>query len=303
MIYKRIEIYTWWKCNHKCIFCNEYPNIIKWWNTDIEFHDILKKLIKFKKLWYNHVTFLWWEPFIHKVLNKALISAKKLNYTTLVTTNANILQYESGALENLKYIDELIISIHSINQINQKKISWSNSFIDFKKVFKNIRANWNGKMLKANIVANKLNISELNEILEFLYDEKIMEISITYPDFNIKTYWEEYTKKYITPRYSEVIERVMPFLMKHMNDDMNLKLAEFPICVIKEKGLYKMSDDYCYWNRLKVSITWELQDRSEISPRRRNMIGECDNCKYKDICKWVAINYDKFYWTKEFVWL
>ena len=91
MEYKRLEIYVWWTCNQKCTYCMEFQNMEKSWDKKVSKYEILKKLIKYKKSWYNHVTYLWWEPFIQPVFLEALKLWKKLWYTILVTTNCTTL--------------------------------------------------------------------------------------------------------------------------------------------------------------------------------------------------------------------
>ena len=105
MNYKRLEMYLWWTCNNKCIFCVEMKTMEKMWKTKVTEAEIFKKLIKYKQKWYNHVTYLWWEPFIQQNFLFALKIWKKLWYTIMVTTNWSMIQYEKIAKKYLPYID------------------------------------------------------------------------------------------------------------------------------------------------------------------------------------------------------
>ena len=185
MDYKRIEIYVWYTCNHKCTYCMEYANMERLWNEKITKYDILKKLIKYKKIWYNHVTFLWWEPFIQPNFLDSLKLWKKMRYTILVTTNCTTLHIDFQAKKLLFYIDELILSFQAKNIDLQKKISRTNVYVRWEKVFENIKKYWKWKFLKVNIVITKDNLDELFEIVRYLNKKNIKNISITYPDLDI----------------------------------------------------------------------------------------------------------------------
>jgi len=138
------------------------------WNQKITKYDILKKLIKYKKRWYNHVTYLWGEPFIQEVFLDVLKLAKKLNYTILVTTNCTTLHIEKEAKKYLPYIDELILSVEAIEKELQQKISRTDVFVRWEEVFENITKYWSWKFFKANIVITKDNLKELVNIVKYI---------------------------------------------------------------------------------------------------------------------------------------
>lgn len=299
MNYKRLEIYTWWKCNHKCIFCIEYPNMEKAWNKEITKEYIMKKLLKYKNKWYNHVTFLWWEPFIHKVFPFAIRLAKKLNYTVLVTTNASTIQYENCAKNDLAYVDQLLISVPIINRDKQLEINWTKWIIDFEKVFKNIRKYWSWNFLKINTVINKLNLEEIWNILDFINKFDVKEISITYPDIIMPYYSKEHVKTKMAPSYTEVKTYIDLWFKKAEKYWINLVLADIPFCMLPDYKYIKNTDDYNYQTRVKVSHQEIEINREEYLPRRRIQTENCKKCVYNKTCWWPSRHYKEIYWLDE----
>lgn len=307
MNYKRIELYVWWTCNQKCTYCNEYENMEKAWWIKVLKHYILKQLLKYKKLWYNHVTFLWWEPFIQKVFYDSLIIAKKMWYNILVTTNCTTLHLESQAKKFLPLIDELFLSLEAISIEDQQKISRTNNYVKWDLVFNNIKKYWNWKMLKVNIVITKDNLNILLELVKFSYNNWVKNISITYPDVNYNYYWRDFILKKIAPSYTECIKEIIPIIEYTKLKNISLKLPDFPFCVFpieKIEEYIKLTDDYDYWTRIKIDHNnkelnrWNLKNFKEL-PRRRKKISKCDNCKYNKMCWGPSFTYELLYWLNE----
>ena len=305
MNYKRLEIYLGWKCNYKCIFCIERPFIDKNFNKEISNKEILWKLLKYKKLWYNHVTFLWWEPFIQENFLFSLKVAKKLGYIILVTTNWVILPFGDKSKLYLPYIDELIISIPIIDKKLQPIINWVKNIIDFDKVFKNIKKYWNWNFLKINTVLNKYNYNAkiLLWILIFLekYKEIILEISFTYPDIDYWYYNEEYCMEILAIKYNEIKKEFLKLEKVHKFKSMILyKIIDLPFCFLPSEKYIKLSDDYNYQKRTKINDEWKiLRNWVFWIPRRRSQVIKCKWCKYLDICWWPSSDYVKLYWDSE----
>lgn len=319
MDYKRIEIYVWWTCNQKCTYCMEFPNMERQWTKRVTKYEILKYLIKYKKEWYNHVTLLWWEPFIQPVFLDALKLWKKLGFTILVTTNATTLHLEKEAKKYLPYIDELILSVEAIDIDLQQKISRTKVYVRWDDVFENINKFWKWSYFKWNIVITKDNLPELFELVKYIYKKWIKDIAITYPDLDLRYYWKNHLLDKVAPNYTESISEVIKIDEFAENNKINLKIVDFPFCIFpkdKIENFIKKTDEFDYWNRLKIwddliEYEWpELEenedmpevkeiDRSVIIPRQRMHINKCEPCKYKEICWWPAVNYKVLYWYKE----
>lgn len=307
MDYKRLETYVWWTCNQKCTYCMEYPNMEKVWNKRVTKYDVLKKLIKYKKLWYNHVTYLWGEPFIQWVFLDALKIGKKLWYTILVTTNATTLHIDAQASKFLPYIDELLLSVEAIWIEEQQKISRTKNYVHWDWVFENIKKYWRWTFMKANIVITQDNKNNLVNLVEFLYTKGVSNIAITYPDIDLEYYWREHILSKVAPRYSECINEILHII--HFCDlkGIHLKLPDFPFCVFPKESIrqyIKLTDDFDYATRIKINHNewiddrWDLSD-SALLPRKRNHCEKCLECTFKNTCWWPSEFYKELYWLSE----
>lgn len=296
---KRLEIYLWFKCNNSCIFCSEYSVMKKNWNNKITNSEILKILIKYKKNWYNHLTFLWWEPFIQPVFLEALIIAKKLWYKVLVTTNATTLWIDKEAKKFLWYIDELILSIHSIDKKLYKKIHNVKNSINYDKIFHNIKKYFNWNFLKINCVLSPYNLDEIENILNYLSDKNVNEFSINYPDVYARDYSLEYKKNEIFIKYEIIKKYIDKYILTSNNNWLNIKFVDIPLCIFSNSENIKLSDDFYYQGRIKIDSKWLKLDRNEILPRNRKNINKCNKCIYNKICWWPSIEYIKIFWNNE----
>lgn len=300
---KRLELYVWWKCNQKCTYCNEFHTMEQVWNKIVTKFDILKNLLKYKKEWYNHVTYLWWEPFIQPVFLDALKLWKKLNYKVLVTTNATTLHIESQAAKYLPYIDELILSAEAIDKELQQKISRTTSYVRWDSVFENINKYWNWTFFKINIVITKDNLYELFNMVKFLISKWVKNISITYPDIISDYYTKEHILDKIAPRYIECIPEIVKIYEYSKDLNIRIKFVDFPFCTFPEEyrdELIKLTDDYDYQTRLKIWSQWEEINRNNLEniddmPRDRYWFSKCDWCIYKWKCWGACWHYEWIY--------
>jgi len=322
MEYKRLEIYLWWTCNNKCIFCIEMKTMEKMWKVQVTEKELLKKLIKFKKEGYNHVTYLWGEPFIQKNFWFALKIWKKLWYKILVTTNASMIQYENISKSFLPYIDQLIISIPIIDKKIQPIINNTKAIINFDKVFINIKKYWKWDFLKINTVINPLNINELTNIVNFIGWYWVKELSFTYPDLDYNFYWKKYLKENVAVTYFKAVKSLLEPINEAEKYWINVKITDIPFCCLPNESFIKMTDDYDYGERMKINDNEEeLKRKSSIfrsnnkdvivnsyendktkessTPRLRKYSDDCKKCKFYWECWWFSEVYENYYWLDE----
>ena len=284
---KRLEIYLGWKCNHKCLFCIEELNIERFWDIEYSGKEILKKLQSYKKKGYDHVTFLGGEPFIQKNFQYSIRAAKALGFTLLVTTNATTLQVKKNAKETLPYIDELIISLPSLDPENQTYVNHTKNPIDYDKVFDNIQEYFSGNFVKVNTIIGKYNCHELVNIVQFLGEKGVKEISFTYPDYG-KWAFEKADKVFM--RYTELLPYLESAYDMGQKFGMTIRLCDIPLCCSGK--LYPVHEDLYYDNRLKVGMHQEEEhygeevelDRNKKAPRSRRQVEKCKGCKVNKYC-------------------
>lgn len=318
--YKRFEMYLGWTCNHKCIFCVEFPTMDKMWNRVISNGEVLKKLITYKKRGYNHVTYLWWEPFIQKNFEFALKAGKKLWFHILVTTNGSMMQFEKLAEKFLPYIDELIISIPAIDKELQPIINDTKGIIDFDKVFENIRKYWRGNLLKTNTVLNPLNLEKIDGIVKFLVANKVHEFSFTYPDIQFEYYGKDHVRDKIALKYSDVIEAIKEPFSYALDHGIAPKIVDVPLCMFPDSSWDKYSDDAGYQARTKlmanetehnrlstgvgksekpVEIHQDQDQREQECPRMRRYEPICKGCTKMWVCWGISDHYSELFGLDE----
>ncbi len=254
------------------------------------------------------MTFLWWEPFIQGVFEDALKIAKKLDYKVLVTTNATTLYLDSHASKFLPYIDELILSFQAIDKDLQQKISRTNVFVDWEKVFENIKKYWKWDYLKTNTVITRDNLWELLKFVEYIYSKGVKNMAIAYPDIVKDDYYtNEHIKTKIAPTYTESIWEIIKVVNFTKRNNINLKVTDFPFCVFPRENLeeyIKITDDFDYGTRVKITNEEEKLDRRDLKsvneiPRDRFRIDKCEGCIYKWKCWWPSRFYEKLFWLDE----
>lgn len=313
-------MYLWWTCNHKCIFCVEFPTMDKMWRRVITNQEVLKRLIQYRKRGYNHVTYLGGEPFIQKNFEFALKAGKKLGFHILVTTNGSMIQFEHLARKYLPFIDELIISIPAIDKELQPIINDTKWIIDFEKVFWNIKKYWRWNLLKTNTVLNPLNLSKVEGIINFLVTHKVHEFSLTYPDIQFDYYGEDHVRENIALKYSDVVRAIKKPFEYAMSQWVYPKIVDVPLCVLPDESWEKYTDDYSYQARTKLMFdereltrvnTWsgkkekkieidqDPSDREKECPRMRKYEEVCRGCRKLWLCWGVSDHYKDLYGLDE----
>ncbi len=186
----------------------------------------------------------------------------------------------------------------------QQKISRTNVFVEWKKVFENIKKYWKWNFFKANIVITQDNLEELFNIVKYLFENNIKNIAITYPDCWNDYYTKNHLLTSVMPKYSDLVNKLIKIIDFSEENKINLKVVDLPFCIFPNKYLdkiFKLSDDYDYEERLKIESKDEedFRDSENDFPRERKKIEKCENCKDKNICWWPGIKYIELYWDNE----
>ena len=100
---------------------------------------------------------------------------------------------------------------------------------------------------------------------------------------------------------------LLPIISYCKEKDIFLKIVDIPLCIFPKENLenyIKMTDDYDYWSRVKITYDEEILDRWLIKkkddiPRERFPCYKCEKCIYKWKCWGPLIHYDWLYWLDE----
>jgi hypothetical protein len=136
------------------------------------------------------------------------------------------------------------------------------------------------------------------------------DIAITYPDLEGDYYWKEHLKKNVAPTYTESIKEIEKINDFCNENSINLKIVDFPFCIFSKEKVEEFvnkTDEIDYSDRIKVVdrvkenwiiYEWEIK-RSEVIPRKRRIIKNCEKCKYVNLCWWPSVSYELLYWYDE----
>ncbi|MCX6745846.1 MAG: radical SAM protein [Candidatus Parcubacteria bacterium] len=282
---KRVEIYIGFKCNNDCVFCVERNSRLK--NRDkILYHNLTEiedKIKSLKNQGYNHLNFLGGEPFLEKIFLPFLQTAKKYGFSTAVTTNGSMLAIEEIAQSHLPLINDLIVSIHGhTEELIVKQTNNSRLFTGLKNVFINIKKYFKGRLLKANCVINKLNYNNLKEIVKFIHANGISEISLT--NMSIKGY----NNDYIVP-LSE-IKKIIPEIADYAKENnLIIRFSDLPFCILGDN--YFLTNEIFADERVKLNA----ENKEESFWRPKIKTEKCNECKLKDLCLGLDLEYYKLF--------
>lgn len=257
------------QCNMNCLFCADPKRIRQL--PDNDFNEIIYR-IKKNRIRFESLIITGGEPTIYKRLFSVLEYAKSIcryRWISLVT-NGILLSYD-------KFIDRLIksgvdsfqISYFALDEEKQNAIARTKG--TFERINKGIKnAVKRNKEVRINLVINKLNYSDLPEIVEHLIKLKVSSITLVF----------------MNPCGTSVIDNksvlaipygvIMPFIKisfdkaKKNNFD-KLYIENFPLCIGKDymeniSDLRKPKENEDYYNS------------SKVKPSR------CSECIYYDRC-------------------
>ncbi len=285
---KRFEIYIGFKCNNDCVFCIEKRNREKFKQKKVlQTEKKIRELFnKYKAANYNHVNLLGGEPFLENNFLQILKIAKEYNFLTAVTTNGSVLANEKVAQTHLPFIDDLIISIHGHNQdLVNKQCNNKALFSQQARAMQNIKKFFKGRILKANIVINNINYQYLNDIVRYIIEKGIKEISLT--SMAIEDYNKDYAIKFdkLKPYLNEISEG--------MSDDVKLRFADIPFCILGEN--YFLANNLYFDRRDK----FDIKGKEVVFDRKKYKNSECQKCPYSELCLGIDSDYVKLFGDNE----
>ncbi len=288
---KRVEIYVGFKCNNNCLFCVEKRNRDNY-KSNIYYKDkneIKEKIADLYNKGYNHINFLGGEPFIEKNFLSFLQFAKQYNFSTAVTTNASMLANESVAQSHLPLINDLILSIHGHNKELVNKQSQNEKLYDnLILAFPNIKNFFSGRLLKVNCVINKLNYEHLLDILEFIEQQGIKEISFT--NMAIKDFNNDMIVR--LNKLSQQIKKTANYAQKN---NITLRFSDIPFCILGEK--YALANELYCDERQKFNI----KNEKESFMRPKIKTGKCKKCKLNYLCPGIDLFYYEIFGDIELI--
>ena len=274
----QIDIILWLKCNEKCSFCFQDTKFIKKHELLLNKKDILKLLIKWKKIWSKMVNISWWEPTIYEDnFNYILKLSSKLLYKDIkVITNWIQFSKIDFCNKNLKNITDIWFSFHSAaNTEIQDKITWLKwSHKLALEAIKNIKELSNVNLHNHCVIINE-NIDLLeNHIKEII---KLWFVSIHFMSLMHNTDKNK-TQSYDFNKLSDLLK----WIIDKYKNYINIEISYIQPCYFEWYEKYVQWFEY--WkeyisNNIKSLKSWE-----ETIISNKYLKEKCNSCNFLKQC-------------------
>lgn len=275
---KQIDIILWMKCNEKCTFCFQNTDYIKKNDILLNKNDILKLLIKWKKLWFNMLNISWWEPTIYEDnFNYILKLSSWLLYKDIkVITNWIQFSKKNFCNKNLPYITDIWFSFHSAsNKDIQDKLTWLKwSYNLALKAIKNIK-NFPKINLHNHCVITINNINFLEEHIK-----KIIELWFVSIHFMSLMHNTE-TNKIYSYNFNE-LSGLLKLLIDKYKNEINIEISYMQPCYFKWYEKYIQLFEY--WKKYLSNNVESLKSWEQTIISNKYLEKQCDTCKYLKQC-------------------
>jgi len=283
-----IRIELTYRCNMNCDFCFNKSHISY---RELPTKDILKILSKIKEEGIDKIKFTGGEPLLRKDLLQIVKFSKKIGLFVMLNTNGLLVTKEN--LKIFNYVDDVLVSIHKINEKELKQ-----------KIRTILKLRHMGKYIRACTILTRENI----ENLEFFY----YLVNVLDPDFYFLLRPVSINTEKVLMDNQDVakaVEGILAFNKKYCD---NIKIQNsIPFCSydpdkmeevatggLCDNGFSSLVIDNCgniktdYFsdeilgNALKDSIMgiWHSKKLRDIR-NFKNLPESCTNCKKLKECK------------------
>jgi len=273
-------IYIGYNCNNNCIFCSEADEYLEDFKPKSTKN--LKKEIRGTRTKYDFVNFMGREPTLREDFIEILKFAKELDFNQVgFTTNGRLLAYKDFAQKVLDVgINQIVISLNGATpEMHDNLTQADGSFLQTIKGIRNV-IELKGKNISiiCNLLLNKINHSELKQMIDLVIGLGVEEINI----LNAAPLSRRSRDKKIIMKMSD-LDRHVVNILKDYKDNPQLKflLVEFLPCSLP-KSARKYFFPCLEKNPDKIRIPL------------------CKNCPYTNKCNGVLRAYIDLYGTKEF---
>ncbi len=162
----RLEMHVSYSCTQKCLFCSEAGRLARFKDRHFSPAEAVSLLKEKRAQGFSHVTFTGGEPAMLPWLPQALAIAKKLGYTTYITSNGQLLCEPEKFAAVLESLDELCLSFHSANPAIQDMLAASpGSAQRLAQTLELVRLSRKDIFLLTNTVVTEHNIDGLPQII------------------------------------------------------------------------------------------------------------------------------------------
>ncbi len=324
---KRVEIYTGFGCNLRCVFCYYIERLSE---EKIPTECLKRELLLARKYGALDVDFTGGEPTIRKDLLKLISFARKLGFRDIcIITNGLMLANQSYCEELVKCgLNDVLFSVHGLNETHDQLTRVPGSFRRITQAIENIKSV--GVKFRTNTTVVKHNFKQIPEMSTFFL--KLKPTAVNFIMFN-PWYASGSQKEEVTSRYSESA----PFLKKSIEmlapEIKKITVRYIPFCFMERYEQYVCNfphrkydtDEWSHSTRFRIesrffwgSILYrmvryrvplrrfsdidDLVDHVAVTQVQRSLhvkAEECIMCKYYKICDGVKKGYAHLFGLNE----
>lgn len=287
---KELDIKLSYQCNNACVFCLSKE---KRGSSGNPFEMIKETVGSFAKNGGKKLIVSGGEPLISEHFFELLIFAKQSGIKSLeIQTNGRMLYYENMVIK-LKEFEPIgfLVSFHFPNDKLYRKYSQSNGFHQTVQGMKNLMKH--DCSFTINTVIMKPNLPYLKDIIKILKELKVRRSQYRFiTGRNVIDNYQEFV-----PRYSECLPIIKKVIDE--NPDIDIKLREFPFCVLEKKLRNNVSlplgpERINLTTQGMILTTKKIEGDQFVFPN-------CENCLYnRSCCSGVRKEYVDVYGIKEF---
>lgn len=188
--YVRISITD--RCNLRCFYCTNYKNFVPFKHEEVlTYEEILKIITVLRDFGIKKVRITGGEPLVRKDVDKLLLEIKKIEgiERLTLTTNGTLLTRYLEAIEMAK-VDAVNVSLDALNLEVYEKISGFRRLDNVREGIVGLKER--GIPVKINVVYSKLNLSEVENLLNFA-----SELSIPLRFIELMPFSEDWKEYYV----------------------------------------------------------------------------------------------------------
>lgn len=279
------------QCNNACVFC--FFDKTKKHSKKFKFYELAKKIETFSKNnGEKNLIISGGEPLISdRIFDLLELSRQKGIKFLGIQTNGRMLAYEK-IISNLKKFEPIafLVSFHFPSDKLYKKYCKSNGFYQVIEGIKNL-LKYDCNFMVSTVVMRQ-NLPYLRKIIKLLKSIGVKKYQ--YKLANGRHIINEYEK--FIPRYSDCL----PIIKKIISDnpDMEIKLRQFPICVV-EKKMRHMILPISGKDEL-ILTSWGKEMLTNRPNKMPSFFPNCKKCIHLPNCQGIEKEYAQIYGTKEF---
>jgi len=284
-----LELPIFFRCVNRCLFCSSDMRAAGAHVLSLKEIDVV--LRKMKRRGFTHVTFTGGEPTLHPQFIGALQAAKALGYRTQVVTNGSALAIARLRKRALPLLDELCVSIHGHNaKLHDGLTQNPKSFSRIRKTLAGVR----GPALIVNTVVNRLNVSSLPAIAEFVCGQRGVKqfwVSGLIPEGEGLRNYEQ-----LAVPYKEILKNVPRLAATAARRGVAIRFFAIPLCTL---GEYRAFNSALYKNpSAAVSRSGKVLANGLPMPKAVKT-ARCKGCVLRTSCPGIWEPYKRLFGDSE----